>query len=79
MVKRGQYDPHSAAKAVVKRLAKRESDHLKVCGKCHQAGVNVYDRCEDGWQLAREVSRAKYAAADFSQPGRSDGTQKGLW
>lgn len=58
-------DPRLAsARRVVARLTERERQHLQVCGTCHFAGLDVYKRCAAGWQLAKELSRAKYAAAD---------------
>lgn len=55
----------AGARRVVRRLQERERTHLQTCGTCHFAGADVYKRCPDGWQLAKELSRAKYAAADY--------------
>lgn len=64
----------AGARKVVAMYAERERKHLAICGECHSAGLDVYKRCADGWQIAKELTRAKYAAADIeetraAQPG----------
>jgi len=57
------------------RLARdAQAWHLKSCSRCHNVAESVYQRCDEGWALAKRVHRAEYAlgrwhaAKDEGQP-----------
>lgn len=48
------------------RLARdAEQWHKKNCPRCGSKATEVYQRCDDEWELAKRVHRAEYALAKF--------------
>lgn len=69
----------AGARAVVRRITERERKHLQLCAQCHLAGADVYKRCGDGWQLSKELARAKYAAGEAETRASRPAGQGELW
>lgn len=60
------------------RLAREaQRDHLKLCRECSKVGVSVYQRCDEGWDLAKRTHRADYRLGQFTA-AVPDG-QAALW
>lgn len=51
--------------------------HRKSCLDCERASKNPYAYCDDGWEMAKRESRAKYQLRKFAE-GETKG-QATLW
>ena len=58
---------HAALNAEVKEASALMRAHRKGCLDCRHAITNPHLFCDDGWEMAKRESRAKYALYVFKE------------
>lgn len=63
--------------AQLKLMTDTTNTHLAECGRCTTAGEDYYKRCEFGWMLAKEETRARNKLAFYDM--EHENRQERLW
>lgn len=53
--------------AQLQEIEDRQRDHLARCPQCGHAGDNYYRRCESGWEIIKQYTRAKNTLLKYDE------------
>lgn len=67
------------ARIALRRQLELDLEHVRDCPECTRAGGRKTGRCDTGWQLAKAVARAQYAADMTDMPDPVHAGQGELW